>query len=351
MALVEAADRGGISGTLRVYAAIPLAPAWVGAALALMLITVFLGSELALGRYELLRAADDPMAALRDLRLAIIHCLLIAYVPTAYVYVIRRARRTVFDLRPTLDCSESDLREVSEAVGSYRWWGLMLVGLMMIAFWIHMTNETTPPQFSPWAWGRLAPEVRWQRVLGPILVWWVGCFFYAVIAESYRLSRLADRLASIDLLDVRPLMPFTRQALSNALLILVGASISSLFLLEGGFMGLITSVWTASVVTASASFVQPVRGVRRRIRAEKQAELEWCRGELRRARVALKEGASDPDRARMDEIAAYKQLVEGVREWPFDTSTLARFALYLVIPLASWSGGALVERMIDALLE
>ena len=32
-------------------------------------------------------------------------------------------------------------------------------------------------------------------------------------------------------------------------------------------------------------------------------------------------------------------LVESVREWLLDAPTLRRFALYLVIPLASWLGG------------
>jgi hypothetical protein len=53
----------------------------------------------------------------------------------------------------------------------------------------------------------------------------------------------------------------------------------------------------------------------------------------------------------MSEVVAYQQLVDGVREWPFDASTLVRFAIYLLIPLASWSGGAVVERVIDSLLE
>ena len=42
--------------------------------------------------------------------------------------------------------------------------------------------------------------------------------------------------------------------------------------------------------------------------------------------------------------------VEALREWPFDNSTIGRFALYLLIPVGSWIGGALVERVIDVLL-
>ena len=98
--------------TLRVYGAIPLAPVLTGVALALILIAVLLGSEIALGRL---------MASPADLRLAIVHCLLVAYLPTAYVYVILWSRRTVSELRPALDCSEAEIEELYAKVGNYRW--------------------------------------------------------------------------------------------------------------------------------------------------------------------------------------------------------------------------------------
>jgi len=42
--------------------------------------------------------------------------------------------------------------------------------------------------------------------------------------------------------------------------------------------------------------------------------------------------------------------VRGVRDWPISTSSYVRFALYLLIPLASWAAAAVVERLVDALL-
>ena len=39
-----------------------------------------------------------------------------------------------------------------------------------------------------------------------------------------------------------------------------------------------------------------------------------------------------------------------VSEWPFDARSLGRLGLYLLIPLASWIGGALVERALDRAL-
>lgn len=43
-------------------------------------------------------------------------------------------------------------------------------------------------------------------------------------------------------------------------------------------------------------------------------------------------------------------IADRVREWPFDTSTVLRFARYLLIPLGSWFGGAMVERVVDTWL-
>ncbi len=53
----------------------------------------------------------------------------------------------------------------------------------------------------------------------------------------------------------------------------------------------------------------------------------------------------------MPGLLAYKQFVESVREWPIDSSTLLRFALYLGLPIGSWLGGALVERLLDLVLD
>jgi len=39
-----------------------------------------------------------------------------------------------------------------------------------------------------------------------------------------------------------------------------------------------------------------------------------------------------------------------VREWPFDAPTLTRFFLYVAIPLGSWIGGALIERLLGTVL-
>ncbi len=49
-------------------------------------------------------------------------------------------------------------------------------------------------------------------------------------------------------------------------------------------------------------------------------------------------------------LLAWEARIDAVREWPFDTPTLVRFSFFVLIPLASWLGGAVVERLLDLAL-
>jgi hypothetical protein len=51
--------------------------------------------------------------------------------------------------------------------------------------------------------------------------------------------------------------------------------------------------------------------------------------------------------AGLADLIAYRGLIDAVHEWPYDTSTLRRFALYMFIPLLSWAAAAIVERVIN----
>ena len=55
--------------------------------------------------------------------------------------------------------------------------------------------------------------------------------------------------------------------------------------------------------------------------------------------------------AKLPGLMVMEKRIESVREWPFDAPTLTRFFLYVAIPLGSWIGGALVERLLGAALD
>ena len=172
--------------------------------------------------------------------------------------------------------------------------------------------------------------------------------YFAVQRGPYQGAGLTED--PVDLLNLRPFQVLGRVSLRHAFLAIIGISLATLWIFVPGFAATFVAFTAVSLVIPTLIFVTPVRGVRRRIREAKHAELAALEPELRRVRDA----AIDGDKAvegRLADLLAYRAYVEAVREWPFDTSTVTRFGLYLLIPLASWFGSAFVERLVNAVLD
>ena len=58
---------------------------------------------------------------------------------------------------------------------------------------------------------------------------------------------------------------------------------------------------------------------------------------------------SDPQR--LAALLSARADIQAVSEWPAGQLTRFRLALYLLVPLLSWSAAALVEELISRLLE
>ncbi len=335
--------------TQRLFEAIPLRPAWVGVLLAAGFIALFFLQELALGRHTLFLDSDDPLNTLRDVRVTVIHCLLISYLPTAYVYLVRGARDTVARVRPILACDPEEWAQLEATAGRYDPTGLRIAAVLGVSGGLLAPYLGQGEDF--YTWGANNAETLWQRVMAPVLGYWFARLAFAVLSESLRLSALAGRLMPLDLFDLRPLTPFTHQGLTHALVIVGFSSIQSLFLIESGYGLTLSLMWILTAGVATTGLLVPVNGVRKRIRNAKVARLERCREDLRGAQASLDASGGNEELTRVANLLALRQHLSEIREWPFDASTLRRLALYLLIPLGSWSGGALVERLIDAALD
>ena len=335
--------------TLRLFETIPLRPASVGVLLAAGLIAIFFLQEFALGRHALFLDPDDPFRTLRNVRLTVFGCLLIGYLPTAYVYLVRGARDTLAQLRPVLTGEPEELAQLEATAGRYDATGLRIAAVLGVLGGLLMPYLGEGENFYTWAAN--SPETLWHRVTSPLVGYWFARLGFAVLSESLKLSALAGRLTPLDLFDLRPLTPFTRQGLTHALVVVGFGSIQSLNLIESGFGPILSLNWAMTAGVAIIGLLVPVNGVRKRIRNAKAARLETCREDLRRAQASLDASGGNEELTRVANLLALRQHLSEIREWPFDASTLRRLALYLLVPLASWSGGALVERLIDAALD
>ncbi len=224
----------------------------------------------------------------------------------------------------------------------------MLCGLAGVGVVVLIIRTTTPPEFNLWDWSVLNQETRWLRVLALCVGWLGGILVGAGGVESGRLQHLATRVSRLDLLDLRPLRPFTRQALLNALLLGILVGLALLALVEAGVWEVALVYWIVTGTAITFGLWRSLLPIHRLIRDAKRTQLDWCHDALIRERTKLLEGGNE--RSRIDEIVAYRDVVEGVSAWPVDSSNFVRISVLLLIPLGSWAGGAIVERFIDSLL-
>ena len=335
----------------RLFDTLPVAPVWVGTGIAIALLTLFLLLSAGFGRLSDFLARDAPLWDQRDARLGVVLAILAAFVPTAERYARLGANRHFAALLPLLDEREAgSLALRFERIDARRrrtagWLGLLLAPIAAFAI------DRDPGLYL--RAGYWAPENAWAWIVGAFFCFGLGRFVDATLSISRRFSELARALPRIDLFDPAPLAPFGRQGLLFALLWLLMPSIFALNAVDRAFALPIALLALLCVGTATAALLLPVLGVHRRIREARAAEQARVAAAIRGEAGALA-GSAIAHReasASLADLVAWKTLVDSVSEWPFDAGMRLRFLLYLAIPLGSWLGGALVDRVVNAALD
>jgi hypothetical protein len=328
----------------RVLEAAPLPSVWVGVAVAALLLGAFFGFELASGRLAVWLAEDDTGRVARGISVLLV---LLAYVPTAQLYLARWTRATLEALRPAL-------RRDVEYENVYRRRSSRLVGVAGAALF------TVLFLLEPGGLGDYVRRDYWTVenalpwLVLPVFGWLTTRFGYAVVFDARFVSRLAGELRRIDLFDMQPLAPFAQQGLRGALLVLLFVGVGAAGLVgQTAVLGTALLTAVALLAIGIAALLLPVTGLRARLRAEKLGQLRALRAGLDadRADVLARAAGADAAAARLPGLLALEARIEAVREWPFDLPSLLRFALYVALGLGSWLGAAGVERLLDLALD
>ena len=183
-----------------------------------------------------------------------------------------------------------------------------------------------------------------------LLGWLVGRSTYFLSKGIW--DRSTPEPENIDLLDLESIYVIGRSGLASALFWFIIIAIAGLLILPtvGSGLWLVVSLFAISLGGGLTLLLAPARKVRSLIWQVKHEELMRLEPLLRQARDdALASKVST--QGRLGDLLAYKNRIESTPEWPFDSSTLFRFGLYLLIPVGSMVGGALVERIVDFMLD
>jgi hypothetical protein len=344
------------SGTIalsdRLYDRIPLSPFWTGTLVAAALLFTLIAITVATGDLARLFAREEDWWNNRDARVTVLLSVLFAYLPLARRAVGHGARANLVALRDSLewgpDGFEAALRALPRASRRSRITAGSL-GVLAVPLTALLIDRDPGLYFRSGYWG--AAQL-WMFGFGAMLCWMTGTLFHAISFEGRRLSAVARAIPHIDLLDRSALAPFARQGLLSSLPGVILLSFLALnlgdqgWLWAAGLFGPLALAWTTAVVLV------PMRGVHERLQRAKRDELSRVNAAIRGDAAALV-GTAIARRAAsagLADLITYRRLVEAVPEWPLDPGLRARLLLYVALPLGSWLGGALVERLIDAAL-
>ena len=165
-------------------------------------------------------------------------------------------------------------------------------------------------------------------------------------------DRPGPQRSDVDLLNLEAIYASGRSGLSGSLAFFIVIAIAGLLVFPdlGSGLWVIGPIFMGNFGIGLMILLAPARKVRSLIREVKQEELARLEPLLRQARDDTLSGDASTQ-GRLTDLLAYKTQVESTREWPFDSSTLLRFGLYLLIPVGSMVGGALMERVVDLVLD
>ena len=121
-------------------------------------------------------------------------------------------------------------------------------------------------------------------------------------------------------------------------------------MLETGMGRIMLFAGGSWVILIGLALILPIRGLHRKIRSAKDAELEWVNRAIAEERRALAAADTTRRSGDMADLVAYRNLVSSVSEWPFTSSNYARILLYALIPAASWGLGLVAEQFVEQLL-
>ena len=183
-----------------------------------------------------------------------------------------------------------------------------------------------------------------------LLGWFFGRFGYFIFAGIW--DKHGPQKSDIDLLNLEDIYAAGRIGLRGALVWFVILAIAGLLILPelGSGLWVVLLLFATQLGGGLLFLLAPARKVRSLIRDVKREELGRLEPLLRQARDDTLTGDASTQ-GRLTDLLAYKTQVQSTPEWPFDSSTFLRFGLYMLIPVASMIGGALVERAVDMVLD
>lgn len=194
-------------------------------------------------------------------------------------------------------------------------------------------------------------ELGWFFITVPVVFWVIAHATIMTFLTATTLMKDYIATLKIDLFNLENVEPFIRIAMRYAVGWVAMGMITSLLFINLPMDQIVTPplIMILTITSAGVGYYLPIRAIHRAISSKKKTHLRNIRKQLVTLATKVEQGSTDgqDDINALQTLLALEARIERVREWPIDMPAMGRIGLLLFIPLGSWLGGALVERLVD----
>ena len=185
-------------------------------------------------------------------------------------------------------------------------------------------------------------------IFGQVFIWtMMGCML-VVRVHIARAFRRATQNIEVDIFETSKLRLFARVGLIDVLMMAGGLLLSTVQSLDFSFDP--DNYSNALVILLPAALyltIYPMWDLHRALVTKKYAELATLDTLIAKASKNLDDKAINE----LERLLQRRERVRNAATWPIDVAFLQRFLFYIIIPPLAWVGAALVEFVIDGLIQ
>ncbi len=191
----------------------------------------------------------------------------------------------------------------------------------------------------------------WKSILLTLL-WVVITQSISIYTRNMVIMNKVSKDIEIDLLKLQQLMPLTKAGIVSILAFIGVYTILFSFAFDASDLTTNPAMFVL-VPTIVVMIYRPLKGVRKRIIAAKEAEVNRIEAAIDGDIKALKASriGNNLENINVIDLINYKKIIENTIELPVNIPTASRFIFYLIIPLLTWIAASMVDKVIDYLIK
>jgi hypothetical protein len=183
---------------------------------------------------------------------------------------------------------------------------------------------------------------------GQLLLWaLVGLLISVrlhVVNKFYQLGKSIK----ISIFEQSQLAPFARVGMLDVLIVVGGMAVATVQSIDAQFrLGNYLTAALVAVPAGIALLVRPMWSIHKRLVTRKAQLFDDVTQKI----AAASERGSETDIAALELLLRRRDRVRALHTWPLDVAIWSRLFFYILIPPIAWSGAALVEMIINRILD